>query len=95
MRVYKSVDLDQAKSHLLICGDLTASCANCRSVGLKLDTVKCPECQTDFKYIAFINVKENMPKLLKLNDSRPDLTLIDYEDFKRLTAALKARELLG
>ena len=92
IRVYKKLDIDDVKSHLLICGDLSVSCSHCNNMNLKVDMVRCPECQTDFKYIAFRNIKDNMPKLLKLSETRPDLTFVDFDDFKKMTTAAKAHE---
>ncbi len=92
IRVYKKLDIDEVKAHLLICGDLSASCSNCNNMNLKVDMAKCPECQTDFKYVGFRNVKDNVPKLLKLSEARPDLTFVDFDDFKRMAGGLKAQE---
>ena len=94
IRIYKNFDIQHIKSHLLIWGDLTASCSQCNSVGLKLDTAQCPQCHTDFKYIAFRNIKDHLPKIHRLIQERPDVTLVDYDDFKRLIGALKAEEFL-
>jgi hypothetical protein len=92
LRIYKKLDLDEVKAKLLICGDLSASCANCNHMGLKIDTSKCPQCAAEFKYLTFRNIRENMAKMLKLNDVRPDVTFVDFDDFKRMTGALKAEE---
>jgi hypothetical protein len=35
-----------------------------------------------------------MPKMLRLNDERPDLVFVDYEDFKKIEGALKAENFL-
>jgi len=94
IRVYKNLDIQHIKAHLLIWGDLTASCAQCNNLGLKLDTPQCPQCHTEFKYIAFRNIKDHLPKINKLNQERPELILVDYEDFKRLNGVLKAQEFL-
>ena len=94
IRVYKNLDLHHIQAHLLIVGDLTASCSHCNNLGLKLDTRTCPQCHTDFKYIAFRNIKDHLPKINKLNQEHPELILVDYEDFKRLSGVLKAQEFL-
>lgn len=92
IRIYKKLDLEEIKSCLLICGDLSASCGNCNSLGLKTDASTCPECHAAFKYMAFRNVKDNMPKMLKISDARQDLTFIDFDDYKKMTGAVKAQE---
>lgn len=94
IRVYKNLDIHHIKSHLLIWGDLNAICSACNNVGLKLDTTQCPQCHADFKYIAFRHIKDHLPKIHKLTHERPEVILVDYEDFKRLSAALKAEEFL-
>ena len=61
---------------------------------LKLEMPQCPHCHCDFKYIAFQNIKDHLPKMLKLAGERPDIVFIDYDDFKRTEGALRAEELL-
>ena len=94
IRIYKHFDVHEIKEHLLICGMLSGHCAKCHSVGLKIEQKSCPQCQTDFKYIAFQNIKDHYPKIPKLISERPELIFVDYEDFKRLSGALKAEEFL-
>ena len=94
IRVYKNLDIHHIKAHLLIWGELSANCSQCNGVGLKLDEKQCPQCHTDFKYITFRNIKDHLPKINELHHERPDLVLVDYEDFKRISGALKAEEFL-
>ena len=53
IRIYKKMDINEIKGHLLIYGDLSAQCANCQAMDLKLDMKSCPKCDAEFKYIAF------------------------------------------
>ncbi|MBI5415490.1 MAG: hypothetical protein HZA29_01610 [Candidatus Omnitrophica bacterium] len=94
LRVYKKFYIDEIKAHLLIYGDLGGSCAACQKMDIKLDTAHCPECKTEFKFIAFRNPRVHMPKILKLSEERPQVAIVDYEDFHRLTGEQKAREFL-
>ena len=94
IRIYKNLDISDIKEHLLIWGDLSASCSNCNSLGLKLESLQCPQCSKEFKYIAFRNIKDHLPKIIKLMHERPNLTLVDYDDFKRIKGALQAEEFL-
>ncbi len=94
IRIYKPFDIHEIKRHLLIWGTLSAHCAQCNTIGLKFDTPRCPQCQTDFKYHTFQNIKDHYPKIEKLSYERPDLIFVDYEDFKRLSGQLKAEEFL-
>jgi len=94
IRVYKTFDVKEIKSHLLIYGDLTGSCANCSEMDIKLDATQCPSCQTEYKYIAFRNVKSNIPKLYKIMAERPNIQIIDHEDYQRTLGAQKAQDFL-
>lgn len=92
LRIYRPFDLNKVKEHLLVYGDLSGQCAHCQNMDVKLDVVSCPNCRTDFRYIAFRNVHHHMPKILNINANRPDLTIIDYEDYSRTLGAKKAED---
>ena len=88
------MDVQEVREHLIIVGDVSASCAKCKNLGLKIDALQCSGCQTEFKYLTFRKVKENLPKMLNFSASRPDLIFVDFEDFERVMNALKAEEFL-
>ena len=92
LRVFKKVDLDDIQEHVLVCGDLSANCAKCGEVGVKIDSVKCPSCQADFKYVTFRSLKDNFPKVQKISETRPSVIIVDYDDYKRLTGTAKAKD---
>ena len=94
VRVYKKLDVNEVKAHLLIYGDLSGCCANCQKMDIKLDVTHCPGCQTEFTYIAFRNIKNHLPKIHKLLEARPHLVLVDHEDYAHNLGAIKAREFL-
>ena len=94
IRIYKNLDIAEIKKHLLVYGDLAANCANCQAIDIKLNANLCPSCNTEFKYIAFRNIRNHLPKLHKLNIERPSLTFVDFEDFQRIWGAMKAEEFL-
>ncbi|OGX08707.1 MAG: hypothetical protein A2Z88_01800 [Omnitrophica WOR_2 bacterium GWA2_47_8] len=94
IRVYKKMDFNDIRDHLLIYGDLAASCSKCKALDVKLDAAKCPHCQTEFKYISFRNIKHHLPKMQKLVHERPQMTMVDFEDYTRIAGALKAEEFL-
>ena len=94
IRVYQFKDIRAIQQHLLIYGDLAGQCTNCQAIDLKLDAVVCPHCKTPIKYIAFRNVKDHVPKMHKIHESRPDITLVDFDDFKKMSGAMKAEDLL-
>jgi|CXWL01.1.fsa_nt_gi hypothetical protein len=94
LRIYKKMDFNFVKSRLLIYGALSGSCASCKAMDIKLDVRNCPQCKVEFTYVAFMNIKDHMPKMLRLNDERSDLVFVDYEDFKKIEGVLKAENFL-
>ena len=86
------MDIDEIKEHLFVLGDLSGSCNKCLEVGLSDNLTSCPQCKTEFRYLAFRQPETNMPKLMRFKETRPDLTFVDYQDFKRITASTKAKE---
>ena len=94
LRIYKRLDFHNVKNHLLLYGALSGSCAGCKAMDIKLDSPKCPHCHSDFKYIAFQNVKDHMPKILRISHERPEIVFVDYDDYKRTEGAVRAEELL-
>lgn len=94
IRIYKSLDVEEIKKYLLIYGDLAGNCAACQAIDVKLDDVKCPQCGTEFKYIAFRNFVSHIPKTYKLLEKRPGLIFVDHEDFRKVLASKKAEEFL-
>jgi len=94
LRVYKDLDLLDIKKHLLIYGDLSANCSQCQAIDVSLDATHCPECKTEFKYIAFRNPKSHLPKIIRIKEKFPDRVIVDYEDYSRLIASWKAQEFL-
>ncbi len=98
IRVWKLFDSDQVKKQLLLAGELTANCENCQHLGIDFFNIKkCPQCQTEFKYIGFrtkSNKAEELFAVKRLAEKRPDLIIIDYEDIKRACGKTQARNLL-
>jgi len=92
LRVYKPFDVSKVKEHILVYGDLSGQCGHCQNMDVKLETVSCPNCRTDFRYIAFRNVSHHMPKIIIINATRHDLTIIDFEDYSRILGAKKAED---
>jgi hypothetical protein len=94
IRVYQEQDVSEISQHLLVYGDLSASCENCKAIDLKLDMKQCPSCQTEFKYISFRNVKSHYPKMKKIMGERPGVLIIDFDDYKKCIGAIKAENFL-
>jgi len=94
IRAYRKIDLNHLKDHLLIFGDLSGSCSKCKELDIKIDAAECPQCKTEFNYISFRNIKSHLPKIQKLNESRPDIIMVDYDDYKKMIGILNAQEFL-
>ena len=94
IRVYQDIDIKEIKSHLMIYGDLSASCGNCSAMDFKMDIVNCPQCKTEFKYVAFRNIKVHWPKVQRLLEDRPHWKIVDFEDYSRILGVSKAFDFL-
>ena len=100
LRVWQTVDLDGVTKHLLIVGELTADCASCRELGINYQELKsCPQCKTDFRFItsrsATGGLRSSAGAVKRIKDRRPDLTFIDYDDYKSITGKQSARDFFG
>src|SRR3989338_253802 len=100
IRIWQSCDVGGITRHLLVVGDVTADCANCRELGIDYANAKtCPKCGTNFNFIASRNTgkldKNRGGTVKRIKDRRPDLTMIDYEDYKERTGKQQARDFFG
>lgn len=95
IRIYKKFYFDELKHHTLLYGVLSGSCSACKEVDVKLDAKECPACRTPFKYIAFMNPREHMPKIQRMSHERPEIVLVDYDDFKKIEGEERAKNILG
>ncbi len=92
VRVFSKLDLSKITPQLLIYGDISGTCAGCQKIDIKLNQPVCPECKSEFKFIAFRNIRAHLPKLQQLSAQRPSVTIIDYDDYKRELSASKAAD---
>jgi hypothetical protein len=89
IRVWKDIDVSDAEKHLLIVGEVTGDCSNCRELGINYASAKsCPKCKNEFKYIA-----SRFHEIKKIKERRPDLIFIDFEDYKKAAGKIKAKNL--
>lgn len=94
IRVWQEMDFEEIGRYLLIAGDPTGDCANCKEVGIDISNAKtCPKCNTQFKYIA-TRLKSTSSQANRLKTKRPDLTIIELSDFKESQARDEARRFL-
>jgi len=98
IRIWKDADIKEIEAHIMIVGELTANCGACRELGLNYQKEqKCRNCGTDFRYIssrAASGSHEQYAVIKRIKDRRPDLTFVDYDDYKKLTSKSKARDFL-
>lgn len=92
IRFYQARDIKEIQPRVLIHGELASSCGSCGALDLELDMDQCPRCGAGFKYVAFRNIKSHLPKLQKLKDRRPDVEIVDFEDYQRVLGESKARD---
>ena len=97
IRIWQTCDVQEISKHLLIVGDLTADCAACRELGIDYAAAKtCPKCSTVFRFIASRNAgkldRDRGSVVKRIKERRPDLTFIDYEDYKGIIGRHEARE---
>ncbi len=81
----------EVTTHFLVVGDISSICGNCREVGIDLKLESCPKCGAKFKYAA-TQKPLTQSATRRLKERRPDLTFIDYEDFKVISERTKARD---
>ena len=96
IRVWQSCNVEEISKCLLIVGDVSADCSNCRELGIEYSKAKnCPKCGTTFHFITSRNAGRLDPgrggTVKRIKDRRADLTFIDYEDFKEITGKQQAR----
>ena len=97
LRIWQKCDIPEITKQLLIVGDLTADCTACRELGIDYVTAKvCPGCGVQFRFIAARSTgpldRERMGNVKRIKERRPDLTFIDYQDYKDATGKQNARE---
>ena len=97
IRIWQSCDVQEITKHLLIVGDVTADCAACRELGIEYALAKvCPKCGVTFRFIASRAAgkldRGRGATVKRIKDRRPDLTFIDYEDYKEITGKQSARD---
>ena len=92
IRVWEEFDIEDVSSHLIIIGDLHASCGNCSQIGLNPSVDSCPQCKVEFKYATFTSGKDRSSQFAKMRDKMRNKIFIDYSDFKRCKAESKVKD---
>ena len=97
LRVWQACDIPEVTKSLMIVGDITADCAACRELGIEYGSAKvCPKCGVQFRFISSRHTtrldRDRNGHIKRIKERRPDLTFIDYEDYKEITGKQQARE---
>ena len=97
LRVWQACDVAEITKQLLVVGDVHADCSACRELGIDYGTAKnCPKCNVTFRFITSRNTgaldRNRGATVKRIKDRRPDLTFIDYEDYKEVTGKQSARD---
>ena len=100
LRTFRQFDLEDVKQHLLIVGDLSGDCASCRALGIDSYSAKsCSQCGTVFKYVTSRRLEahpgERFQFARRIQQKRPDLTVLDYTDYDKAIGRKKARDFFG
>jgi uncharacterized Zn finger protein (UPF0148 family) len=96
IRIWKEVDIKEIEDHLIIVDDLHGFCPSCKKTGIKYGEMKqCPSCSREFKYAATREVGSSMQVINKIRKHHPELTVIDYNDYKHLSDKKKAGSLFS
>lgn len=93
IRMWQETDIQSIEPHLLIAGSTTADCASCKEIGISFEAKNCPKCGTFFKYLG-TRISNSSREAKRLRAKRPDLILIDFQDFKEVIARDKAHGFL-
>jgi len=99
IRSWMEVDIEDLKSHVLLVGELTSNCGKCKEMGLNVETVThCPNCNAEFRYatsrLAGGSAHERFTIINRIRRKRANLTLIDYDDYKKLLGKSQAEDFL-
>jgi predicted amidophosphoribosyltransferase len=88
IRIWKEIDPSQIEGKLVLLDDIQGFCPSCKKTGIPYDALKaCPSCLNEFKYAALREKGDSASgaKLIsKISKKAPWLTIIDYDDYKRI-----------
>ena len=94
VRVWKELDVEEIKKHLLVMGQASGLCENCNTLIPDYKQNFCPNCQTKFQYVTLRSeLGQDASFYRKLNDIFKDFICIDYSDYKKLSAKAKAKDI--
>ena len=92
IRAWNELDVEDVSRHLMIIGELVATCNNCQALGLDQKLKTCPQCNTEFRYATFSSSSHNASQFNKIRDRKAEIMFIDYGDFKKGIGEIKAKK---
>ena len=97
IRVWQLCQIEEITKHLVVVGGVTADCAHCRELGIDYaKTPSCPKCGTLFRFITARNAGKLNPGrgavVKRIKERCPNMTFIDYDDYREVTGKQQARE---
>lgn len=97
IRIWHELDIKEIDDHIIIVDDLHGFCPACKTTGIKFGEMdKCPGCKREFKYAATRESGSAGAKIItKIIKNSPQLTIVEYSDYKHHTDKNKAASLFG
>lgn len=99
IRIWKEEDFSSISKALILIGEGSSDCGNCRHLGIEYSKVsKCPSCGVTFRYAGLRSARSSGDRLRwvrKIRQDHPDWTIIEYEDFKSTMDRKKARDIFS
>lgn len=95
VRVWKQLNAEEVKKHILYIDDFYGTCGNCKKLGLNyLADKNCPECKTTFLYLATHAKNVDVSKILnRMQKEGITAQLIEREDFEKSSARDAVKDL--
>ena len=96
IRIWVEIDINDVEKHMLLVDDQLGFCPGCREIAIKLENLeKCPGCGREFKYISAREAAgdKSFDMVVRVKNKFPDMTFIDYNDYKRLASKNKTERL--
>jgi hypothetical protein len=95
MRVWKELDIQKVKDHIIMVDDMLGYCPGCKTIGIELKDLKtCPSCDREFRYVTSQEARGGrFDIVMRMKKKLPDLTFVDYDDYIRVTGQKEAKEL--
>lgn len=97
IRVWKEIDIEDVKNHIIMVEDKFGHCPGCKQIGIELkDLKKCPGCGRSFKFVTSKDARGGKVDIVaRTRKKLPDLVFVDYEDYERVTGKKKAESLFN